>query len=358
MKRKKLIVVNTYYQLIFALQLLDSIYRNDIVDIIISDQSKDAYNISKKVLKLKLFNNVYYEKTKEYTKTNSSIFKQLKSAKDVFKGTRFYEEVWKNRYDEFVFFNTDLFTYAIFAKLFEGNKDIRGSRFEEGIFSYNIESYLYDSKLRYLNCLRKIFRKKTLDEIVDKFYCFYPQIYTGPLKAIAVPLISQHCETAKRLRNIFKPDISIYNKKYIFFTSVYDFEGGKAIGEYELVCKIADLVGKDNLLIKTHPRDVRSIYTDNEFNVDKNSSIPWEAIQILGDFSDKIFMTINSGSVLSGSIMSEKPVKTYYMYRLCNIKENLACIRNVQNIEQLLKEKSMKEVLKTVKIAEKIEDIL
>lgn len=160
------------------------------------------------------------------------------------------------------------------------------------------------------------------------------------------------------LRNIFKPDNTIYTKKYIFFTSVYDFEGGNPIGEYELVCKVAKLVGIDNLLVKTHPRDSRTIYKDHGFNVDVNSSIPWEAIQLSGDFSDKVFLTINSGSVLSGSTMSEKPVKTFYMYKLCDIKENKSCQKNAQDIEALLCESSMKEVFRNVRIAEKIEDIL
>lgn len=94
------------------------------------------------------------------------------------------------------------------------------------------------------------------------------------------------------------------------------------------------------------------------FNVDVNSSIPWEAIQLSGDFSDKVFLTINSGSVLSGSTMSEKPVKTFYMYKLCDIKENKSCQKNAQDIEALLCESSMKEVFRNVRIAEKIEDIL
>lgn len=165
-------------------------------------------------------------------------------------------------------------------------------------------------------------------------------------------------KTARILGKIFRPDTSGYTQKYIFFTSVYDFEGGEPIGEYELVLKVANLVGKDNLLIKIHPRDLRTIYSDNGFNVDKNSLIPWEAIQLSSDFSDKVFLTINSGSVLSGSTMSEKPVKTFYMYKLCNIKENRSCQKNAQDIEALLCKSSMKEVFRNVKIAEKIEDIL
>lgn len=205
---------------------------------------------------------------------------------------------------------------------------------------------------------RKILKRKTLKDNLHNFYCYYPILYRGNLVPVQIPRISVEAKITGILRNIFKPDNTIYTKKYIFFTSVYDFEGGNPIGEYELVCKVAKLVGIDNLLVKTHPRDSRTIYKDHGFNVDVNSSIPWEAIQLSGDFSDKVFLTINSGSVLSGSTMSEKPVKTFYMYKLCDIKENKSCQKNAQDIEALLCESSMKEVFRNVRIAEKIEDIL
>ena len=205
-------------------------------------------------------------------------------------------------------------------------------------------------------CIRD--RRKTLKDNLHNFYCYYPILYRGNLVPVQIPRISVEAKITGILRNIFKPDNTIYTKKYIFFTSVYDFEGGNPIGEYELVCKVAKLVGIDNLLVKTHPRDSRTIYKDHGFNVDVNSSIPWEAIQLSGDFSDKVFLTINSGSVLSGSTMSEKPVKTFYMYKLCDIKENKSCQKNAQDIEALLCESSMKEVFRNVRIAEKIEDIL
>lgn len=181
------------------------------------------------------------------------------------------------------------------------------------------------------------------------------------LRRVSFPRTDSYTSPAVRGR-LFSRTLRIIILAFVlficFFTSVYDFEGGNPIGEYELVCKVAKLVGIDNLLVKTHPRDSRTIYKDHGFNVDVNSSIPWEAIQLSGDFSDKVFLTINSGSVLSGSTMSEKPVKTFYMYKLCDIKENKSCQKNAQDIEALLCESSMKEVFRNVRIAEKIEDIL
>ena len=149
-----------------------------------------------------------------------------------------------------------------------------------------------------------------------------------------------------------------YKEKYIFFTSICDFENGEPIGEYELVCKVADFVGKENLLIKTHPRDTRTIYEDNGFTVDKNSSIPWEAIQLSRDFSDKVFLTATSGSVLAGSFMSENPPKIFFMYGCCNIEGNASAKASVMAIEELLSEETLKPSLKTVAIANDVKDIL
>ena len=73
-----------------------------------------------------------------------------------------------------------------------------------------------------------------------------------------------------------------------------------------------------------------------------------------GDFSDKVFMTINSGSVLSGNTMSEKPVNTYYMYKLCDISGNESCMKNAHDIEKLLMDDKMSKILKSVKIAERM----
>lgn len=257
------------------------------------------------------------------------------------------------------FFNYGVDTVAFYNLMVRNNINLRVSCIEEGILSYNSQFDNDHGKIVEIShYTRKILKRKTLKDNLHNFYCYYPILYRGNLVPVQIPRISVEAKITGILRNIFKPDNTIYTKKYIFFTSVYDFEGGNPIGEYELVCKVAKLVGIDNLLVKTHPRDSRTIYKDHGFNVDVNSSIPWEAIQLSGDFSDKVFLTINSGSVLSGSTMSEKPVKTFYMYKLCDIKENKSCQKNAQDIEALLCESSMKEVFRNVRIAEKIEDIL
>lgn len=360
---RRLIIANTYYQVIFAMQMRNTIFKRDDVDLIITDHSKNADVVCENIKKCKYFNNCYYVKTGGYRDNRTKMQKIL----DIFllsfaKKNRFeyyLRDISDKFFDEIMVFNYDMRTYGVFSILSLYNHDIKVSRFEEGVLSYSVE-ILFTQTRTLIGKLRKIIGKPVIENSFLNFYCFYPQIYKGYLKPVEVPMIQLNSEICVALRKVFELDDKklSYKYKYIFFTSVYDFEGGKPVGEYELVCKIADIVGKDNLLIKTHPRDTRTLYVDNGFNVDENSSVPWEAIQLSGKFDDKVFMTINSGSVLSGSLMSKNKVKTFYMYKMCDYKGNESCQKNVIDIEALLKNSNMKSIFNNVQVAEKIEDIL
>lgn len=360
--KRFLILVNTYYQLILAIQMKNSILRQNRVVVLLSDHSINSENVYKKLVINHIFDECYYVRSKNFDE-NISKFQKLKDCLLIGAGKpnrygQYISQIKNKKFDEFICYNVCLIEIdGIYSMLYSYNKNIVFSLFEEGILSYKID--ITKSKKRYL--IEKIRKLKGLGNFYNdifKFYCFFPYIYEGCGIPIEVPVIKKDSVTSLELKKVFSVENLTYKQKYIFFSSVYDFEGGKPVGEYELVCKIAKLVGKENLLIKTHPRDTRTIYLDNGFKVDTNSSVPWEAIQLSSDFSDKVFMTINSCSVLAGSVMSEKPVTTYYMYKLCNISKNESCKKNIRDIEKLLNQSFMKNILKTVKIAEKLEEIL
>ena len=361
--RKYVCICNTYSQLILSIHLKNTIFKNDEVCCVLSDHSNNSYKIYKNLLDQKVFNNVFYIESKFFDDTESKKNKILGLLYLLGFKPRFIRTFKiDSRIDEIIFYNRDYVAFSIFNVLYRKNKKILASRYDEGALSLNVIDDIYMLTIKQ-KCAYKIRSMLGLSNPVTNIGCLYSMftnLYHGKLKTTAVPEISQLSDTSNALKKIFSIDeLTLeYPYKYIFFTSVYDFEGGKPVGEYELVCKIADLVGKENLLVKTHPRDTRTIYKDNGFNVDKNSAIPWEAIQLSGDFSNQVCMTINSGSVLSGSTMSEKPVRTYYMYKLCDISGNDSCKKNADDIEALLSNDEMKEVLRTVKIAERIEDIL
>lgn len=358
-----LIVANTYYQLIVALQLRFTLFKNDIVVLLLSDHSNGAEYVAKKLINIECFTQTKFIRT-QYLSKKKSLFEKFANA---------YENisVKKNRYksilegisgdiifDEIIAFNIDILICNLFAILYEKNKRLVVSGYEEGLLSYNTQQ-LHFPGFKQICCARNIIGKKGMNQAFGNFYCFFPQLYKGILQAVKVPLIDKDSPAIDILRNIF--DVQgkdlIYTQKYIYFSSVYDFEGGKPIGEFELVRNIAKQVGKENLIVKVHPRDTRPTYAEEGFLVDKNSSKPWEVIQLLGDFSNKVFLTATSGSVLAGNFLTTLPVPTFYMYKFCDISGNNTALKTVSNIKALLQEKTMKKVFFHIKTAESIEDI-
>ena len=93
------------------------------------------------------------------------------------------------------------------------------------------------------------------------------------------------------------------------------------------------------------------------FNVDRNSDIPWEAIQLSMDFSDKVFLTLSSGSVLAGSLLTEKPIRVIYLCNICSCENNADAERSFQTINKLINDSKMSEHFKNVKIIEDIKDL-
>ena len=352
---KAIILTNTYYQLIFAIQLKITLLKDQEVDIIISDVSNGADAICSILAKEALFRNCYYVKSK-YLISGSKVQK-MKSVRSAVFGCHLFDFV-NDQYDALFAYNLDMATYALFHRMTKIKHDIVFHRFEEGILSYVDWKPLLRNRI--VSIAEKVLQRKDPAASTDSFYCFYPQLYKGSGRPVKVPDISRNSDIIEILKRVFGINESElnYKSKYIFFSSVLDFEGGKSVGEFELAKKIADLVGKENILIKTHPRDRRNVYKEYGFAIDPHSSVPWEVIQLCGDFSGYIFLSVASSSVLAGSFMSDAPVKTYYLYMLCDVTGNEQAMGSARNIQTLMSDQGIAERLHNVRIAERLEEIL
>lgn len=358
---KRLIISNTHYQTIIAVQLTTTLFKDDEVVLLISDHSNGAEDVARRLKEQHLFADVRYFISRELLyekKVKGNIWDCVSFVGFRKNRYKYYLEKIDNLYfDELLVFNFEADIYGLFSILYMYNKNIRISRFEEGILSYvNKES---TSKKLMLSCyLRNVFGKKSALDAKQNFYCFYPSFYAGDYQAIQIPKINADSICVEVLKKAFNVNDSVidYKEKYIFFTSVYDFEGGEPIGEYEIVKYIANLVGKDNILIKLHPRDNRGLYQQEGFRVDKNSSIPWEIIQLISNFENKVFLTATSGVLLSSNTMSSQPVRSLYLYNMCNLDNNYAK-QTTQELRNILEDKSIGSEFGFVKIVEKRDEL-
>ena len=354
----RLAICNTYSQLIITLRLIETLWQGDQVDLVLSDHSIGTREACENLRGLGIFRNVYWRATKEMCAPRSGVVSTVAKVRAFCFGVE-DREITENDYDEVSFFNVNTYLRGVYSKLSDRRR-LSCSMFEEGVLSYAQSDFPNKLGLKLCDAIRDFMGKRHLEEDTKLFYCFYPEFYRGALTPVAIPRISRDSAVGEVLLRVFgiTKDMFDIKEKYIFFTSVYDFEGGDPIGEFGVVKQCADLLGRDNLIVKTHPRDTRTVYADNGLHVYRNSTIPWEAIQIFADYSDKVFLTASSGSVLSGNAMSGSPAKTFYMHKLCNLESNPSAQKTLATLENLLNNAQMQKTFKDFHIAEKIEDIL
>lgn len=369
--KRVLILCTTCYQLIMAISMRLNNFNEDQVSVILTDlMSRKAGEVCRKLAQEGTFQNVYFINAKDrFCEPNASIIDKLVMLKDTIFNGGPYADIYRHEYDLFLYHHQDVFSMELFAGLQRKNSQIQCARFEEGIISYKrcLDRKYECGKLReWLTCsLRKCLHKPCLgdSETTGSFYCCYPEVYTGELMPIRVPFLKRNEEILRLLCYIFSIDETKlqYREKYIMLTSVLDFEGESPIGEFELAKKISELVDKEdhkNLLVKTHPRDTRSVYIDAGFQVDENSHIPWEIIQLVVDFSDKVLLTATSGSALSINMILEDPPQTFFLYELCHWQENSMAKESVEVIQKLLQDPQVKERVRHIHVVHDLNEIL
>lgn len=298
--RRILIICNTHFQVIVALQLKLTLFKGDEVDVHISDHSLNAAAVVARLRWTGLFSNVFYRETKSEIAA-SKIQKAWGFAAACF-GVRRYP-VYLD-YDEILFYNLNMPVYHVVDAAANGSRETVFSGMEEGILSYGRMAYGKSPDL--LDSVRAVTGCPQIKRTIARYYCFFPELYQAQGGAIEPVRIPPVCTSLKELRQIladvfdFEPEV--IPQRLIFFTSSSDVDGC-GFGETELVLELAELVGRDNLLVKMHPRDDRNVYRDAGLTVMTRSDVPWEVVQICGAADESMCMTVTSGAFINSATL-------------------------------------------------------
>lgn len=364
---KRLILCNTYYQLLIAIQMKNSKFKKDKVSVVISDTpSKNVEAVYERLKEIDFFENVYFIKLRNEFDKNG-IKGKFSIISDCVTGNNHYiqKTIGNLKVDEFIFDGIGYGMLGLYAYLYKNNNKLIVSMMEEGIavydwFERNVYK-LFNNKMKIMyflmSFMRTIENKPLLHKIVKKYYCFHPEFYHGVLEAVQIPLIEENDDVvSKVVSKIFDvtKNVSEIKEKYIFFAGIGDFEGEKPIGEVKIATEIAEIVGKENFIVKLHPRDASGNFEKSGLKILTNSQIPWEAIQLNGNYSDKVFLSATSGSVLGVNMILEKKIKTVFLFDLCDLSNNSAVKIAVDKFADLF---GTNNILDDICIAKSMDDV-
>lgn len=298
-----LFLCNTLYQLIGASSIRE-MFPCDQADLILSDHTIGNKKIYDRFQKEKIiFDTVRYIETKYLYEFDARLSK-YELNKDYRKDTTITKMIELEKYDMFFSANAEPFSTRVVNYLIHRNKHIQINWFEDGLSAYSFDKRYFPSwKGRIKAELKKIFGIFDVTSSVSSYYVFNPQkMMWFPKAAIKqIQPISGKLSMALGQLFDFSNCVDKYEEKYIFFEDgAMDWSTN---ADVKLVNAIAEIVGKENIFVKIHPRNPINRFKELGFKTSQDTSIPWEIIASNIDIENRVLITMYSQCVIMPEIL-------------------------------------------------------
>ena len=234
------------------------------------------------------------------------------------------ENNYLSKYDKLFIANWEGFTCLVYSNLKKINKKLELSWFEDGFGTYSFDGQFFLKPNLKTRIINRIKGNYSLYNEVKSLNLFNPKLLVWKInKPLEINTIkSPNDECKKFLNEIFEYNNlkDTYKEKFIFFQDGYkDFEDTTDIEMLEIIAKE---VGKENIFIKRHPRDTSNKFKNKGFKTNIDTKIPSELIILNNDFSNSIFITFYSQSIITSSQLFGKKIKSIILSNINNKNNN------------------------------------
>ena len=326
---KKLIICNNVYQTLVALWIVYSGNRSETWDAVVSDHMNNSADVAERMRECGLFENVYHVKSLALTRNQVShdTFSRIVNAIFPMRELREYGDI-RPVYSDVYFANFDNFSQVLYNALVHKTPELKLHVFEEGLASYSSFSRFYSELKGYYgdrnSGIRKylhkyIYRTQVIPGNLSEFLAFNPHLIQWDPECAIREMEKIDCLDLA-FRNIvngvfgFDPSAREYDRKYIFFEESF-YADGSEVNDVALIEQLARRVGKENMMVKIHPRNPENRFDRLGYKTNRNTAIPWEVVVMnTDDLSDKVLITVASSCILNPIIVFGKKVRAYSLY--------------------------------------------
>lgn len=316
-KRKILAICNTPFQIVIASHILHTYYKDSEVDILVSDGIRGGEQLADNARKTNAFRRVLYIHNRKTFLTEKGWMAKIRYARgragEVIRCHQLARTLANERYDELLFTNISILTKLLTTSLLRVNPQCKICIFEEGMITYT-QTYAAGDAPHSL--YRRLCDREGLLAKVSRVYLRHPEFLrwdVGRAQIFTLPPINPNdWELISMLNKIFDyehcPDR--YDRRIIFFEESHNFEGFN-VPDVDIVNRMAEKVGKENIMIKIHPRNPVNRFAELGYKTNKDTAVPWEIIMLNEHFSDTIFVTISSGAVVAPYLYLDMQSRCY-----------------------------------------------
>lgn len=318
-KERLLFISETYYDLMSALNIKIHYFANAHADIILTSSSP-VYKLADKVRNIGVFENVY---TTDYNVSRDiHEIRQFKN-NDIILNPQKYQYIVNldEQYsDYFSPCASSPFQKLMFYRISKNGVIPRVHMYEDGMENY-IETVTEGIARDALDHNAYPVEQRFISNVVN-LYLYKPEAYCAnmPIKVMFIPKISHEDTAFTRILNDIFGTGELPEEKYIFFNECFA-EELRPSDEIDIINVVAEKVGKENIIIKTHPRAkwAKDIYRINGYKIFPDNDIPWEIILLDNNIKDKVLMTISSNAPLASYLNFNYSVFMIYLDRLMKL---------------------------------------
>ncbi|MGN0686908.1 MAG: hypothetical protein ACI4KA_02235, partial [Oscillospiraceae bacterium] len=167
-------------------------------------------------------------------------------------------------------------------------------------------------------------KEKRIWNNVSSFFIYKPELCCNANKTPLIPMPKITADDTKFL-NILTAlfgKCEMPKEKYIFFNECFIFEN-HTTDDIELLDAIAQKVGKENIIVKMHPRSGggEDFYRLHGYKIFPEKNIPWEVYAMSPEIDDKVLVSVTSGSTMSPFLLMDKQVYSISLMNLMKLSK-------------------------------------
>ncbi len=347
-----LFLSNTLYQMIVACCIRE-MYSSDEAELVLSDHSTGNEIIATKLKKDgSLFNQVYYVKTHYLYERDNSMNRRTRVKEISNIQTVPSMSAIDGKYDMFFCANAEPFSSRLVNYVKNTNKDAIICWFEEGLSAYSFDRRYFPTTGRYIkNKFMEKLNFYSVPSIVEKYFVFFPEKMEWKPRACLERISPMSTALYNSLAKIFnlKESPDQYSEKYIFLEDGAR-DWAETDDDIKLLNAIADVIGKENIIVRLHPRNAVNRFKALGYKTNIDNTIPWEILSGQIDIEKKVLITIYSQSVFTPEQIYGKKGKAIFLAKLdLSLEEEMKPLVDFEYHQYLSKDPSRYYVPTTMK---------
>lgn len=307
--KRVLLISNTAYQLLTGVQMRQKLYPSDRVDLLLSNQMVGGDAVAERAKSGSLFEKVVYIENKKQTFRN-----RLAETIHDFRVIRHLRKQL-GEYDVVCLSNISVFT-ILFLRFYQ-RKAFELNIFEDGFVTY-CRSFEHSDRA---SLVSKIINPKGILGNVTHIYLFNPDLlewHRDNIVPVAIPKFDKSdVATIQALNHIFgySENGDTYDKPYLFMEESF-FADRFPVDDVRLVEMMAEKVGKENVMVKLHPRNPENRFEKLGIKTNRIFSTPWELILLNSNLQNCTLVSISSSSILQPYLLLGLSIKAVSLLKL------------------------------------------